>query len=189
MRNVLTHIRTLIAARFQIVIRLFGMMLLASLVSACSLSMHLASFKTEPEFTATLGKGPSPLSARLDEEDWRRAQSALSLAVDPQGSGHPVNWDNPGSKRRGSFAPAGALILVGSTVCRPFTATIQDPLNIKSPGDTRHEGRACRVGPGEWALQDLKPLGFAAKSEKPQGLPAASTPMLPQSGVSLDETM
>ena len=189
MRNLFAHQRALIFARFRNLIRLFSVMVLAGLSSACSLSMHLASMKAEPEFTATLGKGPSPLSERLDEEDWRRAQSALSLAVDPQGSGQPVNWDNPGSKRRGSFAPSGALVLVGSTVCRPFTATVQDPLDTKSPGDTRHEGRACRVGPGEWALQDVKPLGFAAKAEKPQGMPSASTPMLPQTGISLDEAM
>lgn len=120
----------------------------------CSLTMHLASFQNDPETTATVQRAPSPLDPSLDDEDWRRAQAALSLAVDPQGSGQPVNWDNPSTKRKGSFAAAGNLVLVENTVCRPFNATVVQMGS--APREVKHSGQACRVGPGEWAMRQIQ---------------------------------
>jgi len=132
----------------------FGAGLLAFALSGCSLTMHLASLQSDPEeTTATVSKPVSPLDPSLDTEDWRRAQAALNLAVDPQGSGQPVNWDNPTTKRKGSFTQAGKLVLVENTVCRPFTATLVQVTVGQAPKETKHSGQACRVGPGEWALR------------------------------------
>lgn len=128
---------------------------LAMASGGCSLTMHLASFQTDPETTATVQRAPSPLDPSLDDEDWRRAQAALSLAVDPQGSGQPVNWDNPSTKRKGSFAAAGNLVLVENTVCRPFNATVIQMGT--APREVKHSGQACRVGPGEWAMRQMQP--------------------------------
>jgi surface antigen len=164
-------------------------------LGGCSLTMHLASLQDDPESTASITRPVSPLDPSLDEEDWRRAQAALSLAVDPQGSGQPVNWDNPASKRKGTFAASGNLVLVDNTICRPFTATIQQAgLNAR---EIRHQGQACRIGPGEWALRQVQPAmaettassrpgapaaAAAAAAERNQPFPAPSTSMLDESG-------
>lgn len=94
----------------------------------------------------------TPLSSNLNEEDWRRAQSALALAVDPQGNGAPVSWDNPDSGRKGSFVAAGPLYVLDNRVCRSFVAK----LNAPDP-DTQLQGSSCRLGPNEWVVKDVKP--------------------------------
>lgn len=149
----------------------------------CSLTMHLTSLQSDDEHTGSTTKPVSPLSPHMDEEDWRRAQSALSLAVDPQGSGQPVNWDNPGSKRRGMFAPLGTVELTQTTVCRAFSAILIE----QGAPESRHEGKACRQGPGEWAIRDIRKIsatttastGPRAGDALPlQPLPPKSQPML-----------
>jgi len=145
--------------------------------SACSLTMQLASFNDEPETTASIPARPSmatKLDASLDDEDWRRAQSALSLAVDPQGPGLPVNWDNPASKRKGSFVAAGNMMIVQDTICRPFAATLVQPTGKEA----KHAGQACRLGPGEWALRMDTPTPPAGKDILNQPLPGKTTSTL-----------
>jgi surface antigen len=156
----------------------------------CSLSMSLAGLQPDPQTTAS-AKTTARLDPALDDEDWRRAQSALSLAVDPQGSGAAVNWDNPATKRKGSFVPTGKLELVENTVCRPFRATVQDQQAGK-PREAKLVGQACRTGPGEWAMRNVTPEGATAtttastgaplvlRTELNQPLPGMSTSMLPE---------
>ncbi len=164
---------------------------LAMMSSACSLTMNIPGFGGDEEET-TAGIAPAHVSVfaiPLDEEDWRRANAALSLAVDPQGAGLPVNWDNPASKRHGRFEPAGSLAVVGNTVCRPFRAlVVQKPLDKIASREVTHEGQACRTGPGEWAMRDMKPSGQVAGAKEAdfklpkaipamwQASPAAATP-------------
>lgn len=155
----------------------------------CSLTMHLASLQVDPETTATVQPAASPLDSSLDQEDWRRAKAALSLAVDPQGSGQQVNWDNPATKRKGSFSAAGNLVLIENTVCRPFTATIVQMDQGVPPREVKHTGQACRVGPGDWAMRQMLPTApettakIRANSLLPapelkQGLPSPTTSIL-----------
>ena len=172
-----------VAARFA------GLALVAITAAGCSLSMKLPSFQSEPEMTASVTPATAPLSPHLDAEDWRRAQAAFSLAVDPQGSGQVVNWENPATKRKGSFIPAGNLVLAENTVCRPFRATLVEQLNGK-PVETHHLGRACRTGPGEWAMREVTTEGSTTASvatgktplklEGTQPLPEATSAMLPE---------
>lgn len=175
--------------RLVVVARSAGLGLVALGTAGCSLSMKLPSFQSEPEMTASVTPATVPLSPNLDAEDWRRAQAAFSLAVDPQGSGQVVNWENPATKRKGSFIPAGNLVLAEDTVCRPFRATLVEQTNGK-PVETHHIGRACRTGPGEWAMREVAPEGAATASvgagkaplklEAAQPLPAATSAMLPE---------
>ena len=53
-------------------------------------------------------KAPVTLSPTMNEEDWRRAKAALGLALDPQGPGTLVSWDNPETSMKGQFTPTGA---------------------------------------------------------------------------------
>lgn len=171
------------------VLHLGGAGLVALSAAGCSLSMKLPSFQSEPEMTASVTPATVPLSPHLDAEDWRRAQAAFSLAVDPQGSGQVVNWENPATKRKGSFIPAGNLVLAENTVCRPFRATLVEQANGK-PVETHHLGRACRTGPGEWAMREVAPEGAATASvgnakapmklDVAQPLPEATSGMLPE---------
>jgi surface antigen len=157
-------------------------------LGGCSLTMHIASLQTDPEATASISRPASPLDPSLDEEDWRRAQAALSLAVDPQGSGQPVNWDNPATRRKGSFAPAGNLVLVENTICRPFMATISQAGGAAR--EIRHQGQACRVGPGEWAMRQIQPgpTEVTATTRGLSGVTADRNQPLPQPTSTMLET-
>ncbi len=151
-------------------LRLALLLVLGLSASACSLTMHLASLGDDGDNTAPIPAMPAlvpRLDPSLDDEDWRRAQLALSLAIDPQGPGLPVNWDNPLSKRKGSFAAAGNMIIAQDTICRPFDATLIQPGGKQS----RHSGLACRLAPGEWAPHLDNAPGAASNHGATQPLP------------------
>lgn len=123
--------------------------------------MPLDSLQIDPETTQSIPQRGTQLSSDLGDEDWRRAQSALSLAVDPQGPGQPVNWDNPATKKRGTFAAVGNLTLTDHTICRRFTSNLVDLSKPSAPVELRHEGQACRLGPSEWVMRDVRPQNHA----------------------------
>lgn len=105
------------------------------------------------------------LSKMLDAEDSRRAMAALGTALDPQGSGQSVNWDNPASGARGAFRPAGSPYPLDGRICRAFVA------GIEAGGEAeRIEGVACRDKTAEWTLIRVKAeseTAGALKGEKP----------------------
>jgi surface antigen len=91
------------------------------------------------------------LSKMLDAEDTRRAMAALGTALDPQGGGQSVNWDNPASGARGAFRPSGSPYPLDGRICRAFVA------NLEAGGDAeRIEGAACRDKTAEWSLTRVK---------------------------------
>ncbi len=94
----------------------------------------------------------SPLERQLDAEDWRRAKAALSTALDPQGNGALVVWDNPQSGDKGSFTPAGKPYPSDDKVCRAFSS------QINRKGDEQFmQGTACSDKGGEWTIRDVNP--------------------------------
>ena len=90
-------------------------------------------------------RGVSPLSNSLDQEDWRRAKGAMGLALDPQGNGAAVTWENPQSKAKGSFVPVGQARAVEDKICRAFIAELGGSLKPE-----QLQGDACRDRSGEW---------------------------------------
>jgi len=126
--------------------------LLLPVVAACSVTMPIAALHGDDDVTGSISKPITILSPKLDAEDWRRAQSALTLAVDPQGNGAPVQWDNPVSGHKGSFAAAGPLYVLEDRVCRSFIATVQ-----AGGGEDHVQGSSCRLGPNEWLIREAKP--------------------------------
>ncbi len=113
------------------------------------------------DVTGTIARSPGRLAAltpqnlklskSLDAEDARRAMAALGTALDPQGSGQNVNWDNPASGARGTFHPTGSPYPLDGRICRAFVA------NIEASGDAeRIEGAACRDKTAEWSLIRVK---------------------------------
>lgn len=86
----------------------------------------------------------------LDEEDWRRARSAMSLALDPQGPGTLVGWDNPDTGKKGSFVPDGAPFVEKNDICRAFIAEFISS-NVMQP----YIGKSCRISGEEWRIVEF----------------------------------
>jgi surface antigen len=94
----------------------------------------------------------NPISTAMDVEDWRRARGAMALALDPQGNGAPVSWDNPKSGARGVFTPVGPAKPVGERICRSFLAEVGGSLPARAI-----QGAACRAGGGDWSIGEVAP--------------------------------
>ncbi len=103
--------------------------------------------------TGSIPKTPPKLSRLLDQEDMRRATAAMGTALDPQGSGAGVNWDNPQSGAKGSFTPVGQAYPLDGKICRAFLADVSAADSVE-----RLQGAACREKTAEWALTDVKPF-------------------------------
>lgn len=120
-------------------------------LAACSMSFPISPLVGSKADTA--GAIPkTPIANLLDPEDWRRAKAALSTALDPQGNGSLVGWDNPDSGNKGSFTPVGKAYPLNSGICRVFLA------DLDRKGDEQSiQGTACSDKQGEWTIAEAKP--------------------------------
>lgn len=136
--------------------------LIALSTGACSLSLgSMDADESEPEVTGTVAsQAATPLSPDLNEEDWRRAKSALALALDPQGPGTEVSWNNPATSMKGTFVPTGVPFVKNDEVCRTFAA------HLGGPSAMSLQGTACRPSGGEWAIKEVKPEKAETKPAK-----------------------
>lgn len=149
---------------------LAGALLIGLAAAGCSISFPIMglSSKAEDEVAMTTASvlpargsdGKSllaDLAPDLGPEDWRRAEGALALALDPQGNGAPVSWDNAQSGMKGMFTPVGGPFLKSDEICRAFLASMS-----LQTGPVKLQGTACRPSGGEWAVKDAKPWKGAA---------------------------
>ena len=153
--------------------------MLSALSAACSITLPMFSVASpEPEpavlttgslaTPAAIPPGASAFAARstpgkptsgtrniladhLGPEDLRRANGALALALDPQGNGLPVAWDNAESKSSGRFTPVGGPYLKDDEVCRAFLTSLTTVMDRQSL-----QGTACRPSGGDWAISEMK---------------------------------
>lgn len=140
-------------------------------LGACSLPFPVVALKpsepalADPESTGALPATPvaaEPRRARtlapeLGEEDWRRARAALGVALDPQGNGRPVKWENADSGVRGTINPVRPPFVQADEICRDFLAS------ITGPGFGRFvRGTGCRPSGGAWELKSVRPSKPAA---------------------------
>lgn len=138
--------------------------LLGLLSAGCSVSFPILglSSKSEDEVATTSAILPvrggdhagalAGLSSELGPEDMRRADGAMGVALDPQGNGAAVSWDNPQSGIKGSFIPVGGPFLRSDEICRAFIASVQTQSR-----PVKLQGTACRPSGGEWAVKDMGP--------------------------------
>jgi len=147
-------------ARFSEAMKVLAAGLIALSTSACGMSLGLSALDEDgPKATGSIAsKAALTLSSDLDEEDWRRAKAALAVALDPQGPGTQVSWDNPASTRKGTFTPLGAPFVKNDEICRAFSA------NLSGPSSSSLHGTACRPSGGEWTLKEVKPGKASAKA-------------------------
>lgn len=112
----------------------------------------MTTSSTLPARPATQPGALASFASELGPEDMRRADGAMALALDPQGNGAAVSWDNPQSAIKGSFTPVGGPFLRSDEVCRAFIASVQTQ---KSTGKV--QGTACRPSGGEWVVKETQP--------------------------------
>ncbi|MDX7951894.1 RT0821/Lpp0805 family surface protein [Lichenihabitans sp. Uapishka_5] len=123
-------------------------------LGGCSLAVPMSGTVADetPTGTIKLPQGhASPFSSQMDVEDARRAKSALDTALDPQGNGAAVAWENPRSGAKGSFVPLAQVYPKGDGICRPFSAHV----SIKGEAETVAQSTACRVNSGDWVVGRL----------------------------------
>ncbi len=94
---------------------------------------------------------PSPI-AGLQNADWQQAKIALASAMDGDGDGAAVSWDNPTSGNKGSFVAIGEAYSTDTGTCRGFRAAID-----RTDGNDALQGTACTDKPGDWVITDVKP--------------------------------
>jgi surface antigen len=130
-----------------------------AVASLCGCSFAIPGAEPAPgwrgvsdDVTGSIPARTPTLSHSLDQEDWRRASAALGVALDPQGGGASVNWDNPTTQAHGSFTPVGPPYPVDGKVCRAFVAEV----GVKESREDL-QGAACRDKAADWALIDVKP--------------------------------
>jgi surface antigen len=128
---------------------IFGV--LPAVLAGCSISFPISPLiSSREETTTTVTK--APLANLLEPEDWHRAKAALSAALNPQGNGTLVGWDNPDTGNNGSFTPIGKAYPLNSRICRVFLA------KLDRKGDERSiKGTACSENGGEWTIAEAKP--------------------------------
>ena len=121
-----------------------------TLVSGCAVSMPSGGFTDVRDDATGSIRRLSPMG--LDGEDWRRAYAALATALDPQGAGTQVKWDNPASGIKGAFTPVGAPYEKNAKVCRAFVADIAE-----ASTDRSLQGTACMQKGSDWSITESKP--------------------------------
>lgn len=134
----------------------FGRIMLAAMfcipLAACSFSMPLSPFGATPDPITTGSIGPvSPLADAHDREDWRRARAALAVALDPQGPGTRVGWQNPETGNAGAFESASNAYVRDDRVCRDFAAD----LSFAAAAPRRGMGIACRMSEANWHIDSF----------------------------------
>jgi surface antigen len=128
-----------------------AILVLGPALGACSMSFPMNSMLPD-DVTGSLAK--LPFGALLDEEDRRREKAALATALDPQGDGSTVHWENPRSGRKGALTAVGHAYPQEAKVCRAFLGDLRDGAGAAQT----LQGTACMVSGGEWEVRDAKPF-------------------------------
>jgi surface antigen len=142
---------------FPLARRLIACAVLCQALAACAVMTPLGEgVDTRPTGSISAPApdraGSASLPASLDEEDRRRALGALAIALDPQGNGAAVRWDNPVSKAHGQVTPIGFAYPSKDLICRKFSARFDT-----SAGSRTEQGSACRGKDAEWTIAELQP--------------------------------
>ncbi|MFY9626696.1 MAG: RT0821/Lpp0805 family surface protein [Methylocystis sp.] len=130
------------------------MSLAACALGACSVAMPASESwrANSDDITGSIHKAPPELARGLEAEDQRRATAALGTALDPQGAGGSVNWDNAQTGAKGSFTPVGPAYPIDGKICRAFVADVTTKEALE-----RLQGAACREKSAEWSFTEVKP--------------------------------
>ncbi len=115
------------------------------------MSFPMASLMPGDDVTGS--NSPVPFGRMLDEEDRRRETAALATALDPQGDGATVKWDNVKSGDHGAITAVGKAYSADGKVCRAFTSELR-----QGDASRKLKGTACAESAGEWKVREAKPF-------------------------------
>jgi surface antigen len=117
-------------------------------------------------WVATLA-GASDLGAQVADEEYLEA--LLRKALETEKTGVELPWSNPATGSSGVIVVERTFYRDPRTPCRDYRRTLE------RAGATAVEtaGTGCRVGPGEWALDEEAPAALAA-TPAPDAGPAAA---------------
>ena len=124
---------------------------LAPALGGCAMSFPMASLLPGDDVTGS--NSPVPFGRMLDEEDRRRETAALATALDPQGDGSSVKWDNPRSGNRGAITATGKAYNEDNGICRAFVSELK-----QGDASRKLQGTACAVAAGTWKVKAAKPF-------------------------------
>jgi surface antigen len=134
-------------------LRLAAFAALCQALGACAMPL---GGMVDPDSTGSISTVAAKAATRadfpvsLDSEDRRRALGALAVALDPQGNGATVHWDNPVSKAKGSVTPSGFAFPANGLICRAFAAQFETSAGVEAGN-----GAACRDKEAQWSLSDF----------------------------------
>jgi surface antigen len=139
---------------FPAAARVLMVVAIGATLGGCSFAIPSLTPNAPEETTGSISPAPTSqkLFAELGPEETRRSRAALAVALDPQGNGKPVKWDNPESAMSGEITPEGAPFVEADEICRTFTASLATDTKSR-----RVLGKACRFSADEWLLRDLRP--------------------------------
>ncbi|WP_420847280.1 RT0821/Lpp0805 family surface protein [Methylobacterium organophilum] len=156
---------------------LFLAMALPASICGCSgpiltfRSEAAATVPEEPTTTGSLTRPELTFGKDLGVEDWRRAHAALSVALDPQGNGRPVKWENPETAMRGSVNPTGLPYVSNDEVCRDFLASV-----IGESTSRFVRGTGCKPSGSAWELRRLRTAKGEGKQDEKGGARGQARP-------------
>jgi surface antigen len=134
------------------VMRLAAFALLALSITGCArlgLPFNEAAAGNEPVRGAALVS--ATVSDRVDPTDWLTVRQTLGRIPVTAGAGTTLDWRNALTDSAGTVSVLTAAVAHGGTLCRGFTATINDLRGIR-----RYRGQACRGADG-WQLSGVVP--------------------------------
>jgi surface antigen len=134
--------------------RILLLVSIAPMLGACSFAIPSLTAQAPDETTGSVAPAPpvQKLFGELGPEEIRRSRAAIVVALDPQGNGARVKWDNPESGMSGQIAANGPPFVDSDEVCRKFTASLATHTRVK-----RVTGTACKFSADEWLVRELKP--------------------------------
>ncbi len=133
----------------------YALLSLGLALAGCSVSLPMGSLigsHDDDNQTASIKPDEKPPIAGLQSADWQHAKVALDSALGSADSGAAVDWDNPDSGTKGSFAAIGDAYTTDTGTCRGFRAAIDH-----RDSDDALQGTACASGAGDWVITDVKP--------------------------------
>jgi len=146
-----------------------GILALAAGAGGCSMSMELGSLFSEKSDEKTSADkvdardvtGSLPLQPTHTENpgsgmtraDWTFATAALREAMQDNGDGTSIPWQNSATGVRGTVTPVSSAFVQDGFACRNFLAS-----HIGNGREGWFEGTACRVHRGLWEVRTARLL-------------------------------
>jgi hypothetical protein len=122
---------------------------------------------------ATLA-GASDLGAQVADEEY--LEPLLREALETEKTGVELPWSNPATGSSGIIVVERTFYRDPSTPCRDYRRSLERA----GAAAVEIAGTGCRVGPGEWALDEEAPAAVAATRAPGAGpAPAPEEPPVP----------